>query len=291
MKSVPGVPNVADPELSKLPVAPPVPVKEPISVIGVSARLVSPEPEAAPVPAPDPSPPAVPKKLVALAMPPPKFVALPLMDPTALPTGTVAEIDASVPSVVPAMLRFPLPLPKPPVGPVETGVTVVMKVGGPTPPPELPPFLELLNVAGMGEPGTSVTTVLNATGLKPAPKPPAPEEVVSPPKLASETPPSVMPTDPICSPVAPPAELPVAEPNTVLIKPELPLVLVKSAFPLAPASATLSVTTVSSVIVSPDPVTLALPPPLDVPEMIPPVKGGVLIGNTNCNFLDPLRLR
>jgi hypothetical protein len=93
----------------------------------------------APLPVPDPSPPAEPKKLDALPLPPPKFVAVPPLDPA--PT---AVAPASVPDVVLAMLKAPLPAPKPPVGPVETGVTVVTKVGGVK--PLALPFLGLPDV-------------------------------------------------------------------------------------------------------------------------------------------------
>ena len=164
----------------------------PVKIPFVTSNFVLPAELAAPVPAPDPSPPAVPKKLVALPPPPPKLVAVPPLDPV-----PIVAFPINVPVVVLAMFRAPMPLPKPPVGPVETGTTDVMKVGGVTPPPEvLPPFLEPPNVTGMAVPGTSVTTVLNCTGLMPAPKPPAPEEVVVPSKVRIPMPPNVMPTLP-----------------------------------------------------------------------------------------------
>jgi hypothetical protein len=106
--------------LLKMPLAPPVPVNEPaVRVFNVVPAAISP-----PLPDPDASPPAEPRKLDALPLPPPKFVAVPPLDP--VPT---ALAPASDPDVVLAMLKTPLPRPEPPVGPVKTGVTVVVKVG------------------------------------------------------------------------------------------------------------------------------------------------------------------
>jgi hypothetical protein len=270
------VPKIPDPWLLKLLVVLPAPVKIPFTV----SNFVVPVAEAALVPAPEPSPPAEPNKLIAIPVPPPKFVASPPLDPVPI----VVSSPNSVPVVPLSMSRAPLPVPKPPVGPVENGVTMVVKVEG-AKPVELPPFL-LLFLMAKAAPGTSVITELNPTGLKPAPKPPVPEEVVVPPKLRIPVPPNMMPTVPACEPVPPPAELPVAAPDGVLMKPELPLVLVKFPAPVESASAAKPASSVSM-----DPVPVALPPPVDVPEMIPPVKGGLLTGNNpNCNFLDPLRL-
>ncbi len=131
----------------------------------------------------------------------------------------------------------------------------------------------------MAVPGTSVTTVLNCTGLMPPPNPPAPDDSVVPSKVRVPSPPSVMPTFPACEPVAPPAEVPVADPSAVSMKPELPLVVVNSPLPVASATPTTS----SAVEVSADPVPVPLPPPPEVPEMIPPENPKF------CNILDPLR--
>jgi hypothetical protein len=114
------LPKIPSPWLLKKPLAPPVPVNEP----AVAVFNVVPAPISAPLPVPDPSPPAEPKKLDAIPLPPPKFVAVPPLDP--VPT---ADPPVSDPDVVLAMLNAPLPLPKPPVGPVKTGVIVVTKVG------------------------------------------------------------------------------------------------------------------------------------------------------------------
>jgi hypothetical protein len=238
------VPKIPDPELPKLPTAPPVPVKIPF----VKSFDVVPEAASAPVPVPDAAPPAEPKKLVALAEPLPAFVALPVLDP--IPT-LMTGVFIRVPVVVLAMLRSPLLLPKPPVGPVETGVTV-----------EAPP---------------GVVTVLNLTGLRPAPKPPVPEEVVVPPKVRVPSPPSVMPTFPPCEPVLSPVAFPSAVPNVVSMKPDPPLVVVNSPLPVPSATPTIPV----AIEVWADPLPLASPLLVADPEMIPPL---------NCNFLDPLRL-
>lgn len=82
----------------------------------------------------------------------------------------------------------------------------------------------------MEEPGTCVVTEFKYTGLKPAPKPPLPEEVVVPPKVRVPTP-VVVETVPSCVPPAPEAALPEAPPEGVLTKAELPLVLVNSPEP------------------------------------------------------------
>jgi hypothetical protein len=265
------VPKIPDPWLPKLPTALPVPVKIPF----VASNFVVPAAASAPLPVPDAVPPAEPKKLVDIAEPLPEFVALPPLVPTPICVGVVA---ISVPVVVLPMLRDPLLLPKPPVGPVETGVTVVVKVEGAkavlVPPLFLPLFLF---VVVMAAPGTSVVTVLKFTGLRPAPKPPVPEEVVVPPKVRVPSPPSVMPTFPPCEPVVPPAAFPVAVPNVVSMKPDPPLVVVNSPLPVPSATPTFMPT----VEVWADPLPLASPSLVADPEMIPPV---------NCNFLDPLRL-
>jgi hypothetical protein len=266
------VPKIPDPWLPKLPTALPVPVKIPF----VTSNFVAPAAASAPLPVPDAAPPAEPNKLVDIAEPLPEFVALPPLVPT--PEPIVADIPFRVPVVVLPMLRAPLLLPKPPVGPVETGVTVVVKVEGAkavlVPPLFLPLFLF---VVVMAAPGTSVVTVLKFTGLRPAPKPPVPEEVVVPPKVRVPSPPSVMPTFPACEPVVPPAAFPVAVPNVVSMKPDPPLVVVNSPLPVPSATPTIPVT----VEVCADPLPLASPSLVADPEMIPPV---------NCNFLDPLRL-
>ena len=116
------MPKIPDPWLPKLPTAEPVPVKIPF----VTSNLVAPEAASAPLPVPDALPPAEPKKLADMAEPLPVFVALPPLDPT--PEPVVAVLPFRVPVVVLPMLRAPLLVPKPPVGPVETGVTAVVKV-------------------------------------------------------------------------------------------------------------------------------------------------------------------
>jgi hypothetical protein len=175
------------------------------------------------------------------------------------------------------MLSVPLPKPKPPVGPVETGTMVVMKVGGLTPPAAFPPPLELPPVAAMAEPGIYVVTLLNATGLKPAPKPPVPEEVVMPPKLRVPTP-SMFETVPSCEPVPLPAAFPPTRPKALSTKPDAPLVVVKFPVPVAVEIPVLFKFWA-------DPVPVAIPPLVAIPLAIPPP------GNAKfCNLLDPLRL-
>jgi hypothetical protein len=87
----------------------------------------------------------------------------------------------------------------------------------------------------MVDPGTCVVTELKFTGLKPAPKPPVPEEVVVPLNVAVPTP-SIAEAVPPCEPVAPPAALPAAVPPVLLTKPDPPLVLVNSPDPDASAT-------------------------------------------------------
>jgi hypothetical protein len=125
----------------------------------------------------------------------------------------------------------------------------------------------------MVEPGTCVVTELKFTGLKPAPKPPVPEEVVVPPNVTVPTP-SMAEAVPPCVPVAPPAALPPAVPPVPLTKPDPPLVLVNSPDPDALE------TPLSSPLVA-DPLPPALPPPVAVPVAWPPEKLN--------SFLDPLR--
>jgi hypothetical protein len=276
--SVWAVPNIPDPTLLKLPVAPPVPVKIPF----IASFNVVPEPAAAIVPFPDPTPPAIPKRLAPFDVPPPKLVPEPPLDP--VPTVATIPSPISVPVVVLPMLRVPVPVPKPPVGPVAKGVTVVVKVEGPKA-VEVPPFL-LLFLIVKAEPGTSVVTVLNPTGLTPAPKPPVPEVVVVPLKVRVPTP-SMASTAPAFEPVPPAAEFPLAAMNGVSMKDDPLLELVKFPPPAELASPALAGSTVMA-----EPVPLAAPPPVEVPEMIPPVKGDLLPSDGNpCNFLDPLRLR
>jgi hypothetical protein len=269
-------PKIPDPWLLKLPKTLPELMKIPF----VAANCVLPEVRTRPPPDPDPPPPAAPKTFSAIAPPSPKFVAEPVLDPT--PT-CVAFSPIRVPVVVLAILRAPLPPPKPPVGPVETGTIVMLKVEGVIPPPVLfdfLDFLELPDVGGMGVPGVSMITVSNSTGLKPAPKLPAPEEVVVPSKVRTPSPPPVMPTLPSCEPVAPPAELPSAVPKGVRMKPLLKLVLVKSPPPVTLAAPRIPV----ALEVWTDPLPVALPLASEAPEINPPAKSKF------CNFLDPLRL-
>jgi len=272
-------PKIPDPMLPKLPTAAPVPVKIPF----VTSFDVVPAAASAPEPVPDAAPPALPKRLVDEAEPLPEFVALPPLLPT--PTCVMAPVFISVPVVVLPMSRDPLLVPKPPVAPVETGVVVVVKVEGAKavavvvvlPPLFLPLFLLLFVVVVMAAPGTSVVTVLKPTGLRPAPKPPVPEDTVFPVKLRVPSPPLVMPTFPFCEPVEPPAAFPVAVPNEVSMKPDPSLVVVNSPLPVPSATPTF----MFAVEVWADPAPEASPPLVADPEMIPPV---------NCNFLDPLRL-
>jgi hypothetical protein len=269
-------PKILDAWLLKLLVAPPVPVKIPFTV----SSFVLPTAVAPPVPAPDPTALAVPNRLVALAIPPPMFDAVPPLFP--VPT---AVVPFSVPVVVLAILRAPLLAAKAPVGPVENGANVVTKVEGLKPPPVVPPLLGLPEEgAGMAEPGTSVTTALNCTGLKPAPKPPVPEEAVVPSNERVPIPPAVTATVPACEPVPPPAALPSAEPNTVSTKPDEPLVMANSPDP-DPIPTQLAT----------DPAPMAVPPPVAAPDAVPPLNCKYLArtgvpGHRPVNFLDPLRL-
>jgi hypothetical protein len=166
------LPKIADPTVLKLVLEVPALANPPGSTYVYP--MVIPPPEAAPVPAPDATPPAEPKKLVAVLEPPPKFVAAPELDP--VPPSRPPFINTPVPVDPLLMAIAPLPLAVPPVAPVETGMTVVVNVGSVEPPLE-PLFLPPPE-AGM--PGIVVVTVLNCTGLKPAPKPPLPFESVVP---------------------------------------------------------------------------------------------------------------
>jgi hypothetical protein len=139
----------------------------------------------------------------------------------------------------------------------------------------------------MTEPGISVTTVLNATGLRPAPKPPVPEEiVVHTIKLegsksshhdgngsglrASATSSSASHSR---------AEGGVDKAGATAGVGEL-----STSSRIGDCDIIGRSTVADSSIVSADPVPVPVPPPVAVPEMIPPA-------NLNCNFLDPLRLR
>jgi hypothetical protein len=216
--------------------------------------------------------------LVDVPIPLPKVVALPPLDPVPMAVAAVVP-SISFPVVSLSMPRDPLPAPKPPVAPVETGVTVVTKVEG-AKPVELPPFLPLV-LTVKAAPGTSVTTALNCTGLRPAPKVPVPEVVEVPPKLRAPTPPFVMSTFPDCEPVPPAAALPSAVPNEVLMKPDPPLLTSNSPLPVPSEAATESL---ASSLVSADPLPVAVPPPLADPLASPPEKPKF------SSFLDPLRL-
>jgi fused signal recognition particle receptor len=263
---LPPPPKIPDPTLLKLLPEVPKPLNAPLT----TSSVVEPAPVDVPVPAPDPSPPAVPKKLVAVPAPPPKFVASPVLDP--VPTDAP---PINIPKELLVRSEVPAPLPNPPVAPVETGTTTVTNVGSvkPLEEPE-PPFLlpPLLSIA---VPGIVVVTVLNATGLTPAPNCPIPFDVVVPSKLRVPTPITDL-SSPACEPVPPAAALPIAVPKEVSRNPELPEVVLKAPDPVA-----VSVPRTSPPVVSPTPV--AVPPPVAIPEVTPPLK--------LCNFLDPLRLR
>jgi hypothetical protein len=115
---------------------------------------------------------------------------------------------------------------------------------------------------------------LNCTGLTPAPKPPPPFAEVRPSKLMVPIPVFAV-APPICEPVAPPADIPRAEPKAVSINPELPEVVSNVPVPMA-----LETPNASPLVT--DPMPPAVPPPFEVPK--------VVSGNSY-NFLDPLRRR
>jgi hypothetical protein len=278
--------------LAKLPPTPATLVNVPVELSNLVVPPLAPER----TPVPVPIPPAVPNKFPPKLEPPPELVPVPELEPIPVELG-----PWRVPVVVLEMLSNPEPDPKPPVGPVEKGVVVVVKVGGLKPPP-LVPFLFLPPELGMAVPGTSVITVLKPTGLKPAPKPPAPEAVVVPSNLTVPCPPVVMPADPTCVPPAPALDIPPAAlieglgavtklaltrltlwiPGLLagLTKPELPEVEVNLEFALASTAAPKLISLVVTL-----PVVVPVPPADEVPSVNPPTK------LTVCIFLLPLRLR
>jgi hypothetical protein len=271
-KGLGAMPKIPDPELPKLPPEVPVPVNIPFVV----SNLVVPAPPDAANPVPDPTPPAEPRKFSATAWPPPKLVAVPAIVP--VPS---AAAPMSVPVVVPVMAIVPEPIPKPPVGPLDVGTMEVRIVSGVPAVPLEPPFLLPPEVLVPGMPGMTVMTVLKRTGLTPAPKPPLPFEAVVPLKLSVPIP-VVAKMSPACVPAPPAAALPAAVPKTVLIKPELPAVVVKSPDPLEP-----EIPAASALVAVPSVVTV--PPPVEIPEITPPVN--LVARGLNCAFLEPLRPR
>jgi hypothetical protein len=166
-----------------------------MNVPPTTSNVVVPPPVAPPVVDPNPLPPAEPNKLLADAEPPPKLVAPPVLDPVPTP-GANVPVDPLL------METPPVPAPKPPVRPVEKGTKLVTVVGR----DKLVLFF-LLPPLAVGVPGIVVVTALNPTGLKPAPKLPAPFAFVVPPNERDPIPVAAL-TDPVCEPVAPAAALP-----------------------------------------------------------------------------------
>jgi hypothetical protein len=244
---------------------------------------------------PDPLP--VPMEFVPLAIPLPKFVAIPTLDATPLtiagPLLLVLLTSNGIPKdpiAIVVILRVPMPEPEPPVEPIETGPLRGVGCGGEptlvtmafstrlTTPAMVRIGTAWIGRVRLGTSGSGGGSVLGCMELYPPKKLPVPEEVVVPAAMRVPVPPGEMETVPVCKPVAPPVALPIAEPNMVVTMPVLPLVLANTPFPLDCVVAPNGVGRLESVIPTE---AVAEPPPPAVPEISP----------KPCSFLDPLRLR